>query len=147
MSLSGLCPTRIKADRVISTFSFNLASSRAHRIPIEGESVGRRVKEQQNATRGLCQPCHKQWDRIPFEHPYYRAHQAITRAIEASNVASTPPVAKTANGVTVTKTSRPLTESPPCAGARGRSDLQRNRTYGRRTIAKILRKEYVRIQE
>ena len=36
MSLSGLRPTCIEADRVISTFSFDPASSRAHRIPIEG---------------------------------------------------------------------------------------------------------------
>ena len=59
MSLSGLRPTRIDADRVISTFLFDLAASRAHRIPIEGESVGRRVKEQRNATRGLCRPYHE----------------------------------------------------------------------------------------
>ena len=48
----------------------------------------------------------------------------VTRAIEASDVASTPPVAKTADGATVTKMSRPLTESPPRVGARGRLDLQ-----------------------
>ena len=54
MSLSGLHPTSIEADRVISNFSFDLAFSQAHRIPIEGEFVGRRIKEQRNATRGLC---------------------------------------------------------------------------------------------
>ena len=48
----------------------------------------------------------------------------VTRAIEASDVASTPPVAKTVDGATVIKTSRPLTESPPCVGARRRMDLQ-----------------------
>ena len=32
--------------------------------------------------------------------------KCITRAIEASDVASTPPVAKTTNGATVTKMSR-----------------------------------------
>ena len=48
----------------------------------------------------------------------------VTRAIEASDVASTPPVAKTTDGATVTKTSRPLTESLPCAGAWGRPDMQ-----------------------
>ena len=47
----------------------------------------------------------------------------ITQAIEASDVTSTPPVAKTMDGATVTKASRPLTKSPPCAGARGRLDL------------------------
>jgi hypothetical protein len=45
MSLNGLSLTRINANRVISTILFNLASSRAHRNPIEGESVGRRAKE------------------------------------------------------------------------------------------------------
>ena len=48
----------------------------------------------------------------------------VAQAIEASNVASTPPVAKTVDGATVTKMSRPLTEPPPCAGARGRPDSQ-----------------------
>ena len=48
----------------------------------------------------------------------------VTRAIEASDVASTPSVAKTEDGATVTKMSRPLTESPPRAGSRGRPDLQ-----------------------
>ena len=36
----------------------------------------------------------------------------VTRATEASNVNSTPPVAETMDGATVTKTSRPLTD--PC---------------------------------
>ena len=48
----------------------------------------------------------------------------VTRAIKASDVASTPLVAKTTDGAIVTKTSRPLTESVPCVGARGRLDLQ-----------------------
>ena len=71
----------------------------------------------------------------------------VTRAIEASDVASTPQVVKTMDGAIVTKTSLPLTKSPPRAGARGSLDLQGDRTHGRRTIAKILRKGYVRIQE
>ena len=37
----------------------------------------------------------------------------VTRAIEASDVASTPPVAKTVDGATVTKTTRSLTKSQP----------------------------------
>ena len=48
----------------------------------------------------------------------------VTQAIEASDVASTPTVAKIVDGATVTKTSQPLTKSPPHAGARGRLDLQ-----------------------
>ena len=48
----------------------------------------------------------------------------VTRAIEASDVSSTPPVVKTADGATFMKTSRPLTESPPRTGVWGRPDLQ-----------------------
>ena len=43
MSLNGLRPTHIEADRVTSNFSFDPAFSQAHRIPIEGESIGRQV--------------------------------------------------------------------------------------------------------
>ena len=39
-----------------------------------------------------------------------------TRAIEASDVSSIPLVAETANGVTITKMSRPLTRPPLCVG-------------------------------
>ena len=48
----------------------------------------------------------------------------VTQAIEASDAASTPPVARTTNGATVTKASRPLTKSLPRAVTRGRLDLQ-----------------------
>ena len=48
----------------------------------------------------------------------------ITRAIEASDIASTPPVAKTTDGATVTKTNRPLTKSPPHVRTCERLDLQ-----------------------
>ena len=95
MSLNGLCPTRIKANRVISTFLFNPASSRAHRNPIEGESVGRRAKEQRNATRGLYRPC-REANGIRF-CPNILVSELIkyvTRAIEASDVALTPSVAE-----------------------------------------------------
>ena len=71
----------------------------------------------------------------------------VTRAIEASDVASTPPVARTTDRATVTKMSQPLTESPPRMGARGRLDFQGDRTHGHKMIAKNLRKGYVRIQE
>jgi len=71
----------------------------------------------------------------------------VTQATEASNVNSTPLVVETMDGATVTKMCRPLTEPPPCVGARGRSDLQGDLTHGRRMIAKILGRGYVRIQE
>ena len=41
----------------------------------------------------------------------------ITGAIKANDVTSTPPVAKTADGATVTKASRPLIESRTRVGA------------------------------
>ena len=71
----------------------------------------------------------------------------VTRAIEANDVNSTPPVAETMDGATVTKMSRPLTESPPRAGAQGRLDLQGDLIHGHRVIAKILLRGYMRIQE
>ena len=50
----------------------------------------------------------------------------VTRAIEASDVNSTPPVAETTNGVTITKTSRPMTEPLLRALAQGKLDSQRD---------------------
>ena len=41
----------------------------------------------------------------------------VTRAIEASDVSSTPPVAETVDGVTITKMSRPSIEPLLCVGA------------------------------
>ena len=65
-------------------------------------------------------------DEIGFRSniPVSELIKRVTRAIKASDVASTPPVAKTTDRATVTKMSRPLTESLPRAGARGRLDLQ-----------------------
>ena len=65
-------------------------------------------------------------DEIGFRSniPVSELIKRITRAIEASDVVSTPSVVKTVDGATVTKMSRPLIESPPRAGARGRLDLQ-----------------------
>ena len=66
-----------------------------------------------------------------------------TRAIEASDDSSTPPVAKTVDGVTITKTSRPSTGPPLCVGARGKLNLQGDRMHGHRTMAWILGRGYV----
>ena len=65
-------------------------------------------------------------DRTGFHSniPISELIKRITRAIEASDVASTPPIVKITDGATVTKMRRPLIESPPCAGAWGRPDLQ-----------------------
>ena len=50
--------------------------------------------------------------------------ERVTRAIEATDISSTPPVAKTADGVTITKTSRPSIGPPLRVGARGKLDSQ-----------------------
>ena len=46
----------------------------------------------------------------------------VTRATEASNVNSTPPITETVDGATITKTSRPSTKPSLHAGARGKLD-------------------------
>ena len=108
MSLSGLCPTHKEVDRVILTFSFDPASNRAHRIPIEGEYVGRRVKEQWNATRGLCRPYRKaNGIRFHANIPVSELIKHVTRAVEASDVALTPLVMETTDGAIVTKRDSP----------------------------------------
>ena len=48
--------------------------------------------------------------------------ERVTRAIEASDVRSTPLVAETTDGVTITKMSRPSTGPLLCAGAREKLD-------------------------
>ena len=58
-----------------------------------------------------------------------------TRAIEASDVSSIPPVAETADGVMITKMSRPLTGPPLCVGAQGKLDSQGDRMRGHRMMA------------
>ena len=67
-----------------------------------------------------------------------------TWAIEASDVSSTPSVAETADEVTITKMSRPSTGPPLCVEARGKLDSQGDRMHGRRTMARILGRGYIR---
>ena len=97
--------------------------------------------------KGFVDPVTCDETRFCSNIPVSELIKRVTRAIKASDVASTPLVAKTTDGAIVTKASRPLTESLPCAGAQGRLDLQEDQTHGRRKIAKILRKGYVRIHE
>ena len=104
MSPSGLHSTRLEVDRVISTFSFVLASSRAHRIPIEGESIGRWVKERRNATSDLVM---SDGTRFHSNTPVSELIKHVTPAIEANDVASTPLVVETTDGAIVTKQADP----------------------------------------
>ena len=69
---------------------------------------------------GFADPITSDGTRFHSNMPVSKLTEHITRATKASNGNSTPPVAETMDGVTVTKTCRPLTESPPRAGARGR---------------------------
>ena len=48
--------------------------------------------------------------------PVNELTERITRAIKASDARSTPLVVKTADRVTITKMSRPLTRPPLCVG-------------------------------
>ena len=96
---------------------------------------------------GFADPITGDGTKFHSNMPASELTEHITHAIEAGGVNSTPPVVKTVDGAIVTKMSRPLTESPPRAGAQGRSGLQGDLTHSCRIIAKILGRGYVRIQE
>ena len=76
--------------------------------------------------------------------PISELTERVTRAIEASDVSSTPSVAETADGATITKMRRPLTGPLLCVGARGKLDSQGDRTRGHRTMVQNLGRGYVR---
>ena len=82
--------------------------------------------------------------RFHSNMPVSELTEHVTRAIEASDVSSTPLVAKTTDGVTITKTSRPSTRPSLCIGARGKLDSHGDRMCCRRTMAQILGRGYVR---
>ena len=71
---------------------------------------------------------------IPDSEPTER----VTRAIEASDISSTPPVAETTDRAMITKMSQPSTRPLHYAGARGKSDLQGDRMRSHRMMARIL---------
>ena len=75
--------------------------------------------------------------------PVSELTERVTRAIEASDVSSTPMVAETVDGATIAKMSQPLTEPLLRVGARGKFYSQGDRTRGRRTMAQILGRGYV----
>ena len=64
--------------------------------------------------------------------------ERVTQAIEASDISSTPPVAKTTDEATMKKMSRPSIRLLLRVGARGKLDSQGDRTCGRRMMAQIL---------
>ena len=73
---------------------------------------------------GFANPITSDGTRFRSNIPDSELIKCVTRAIEASDVASIPLVVKTTDGATVIKMSRPLTKSPPRAGARGRPGQQ-----------------------
>ena len=70
----------------------------------------------------------------------------VNRAIEASDVSSTPLATKIVDGATITKTSQPLTRPLLHMGAQGKLDSQEYQTHGQRTMAQILGRGYVQKQ-
>ena len=75
--------------------------------------------------------------------PDSKLTERVTRAIEASDDSSTPLVTKTADGVTMTKTSRPSTKPPLRTRALGKLDSQGDRMRSHRTMARILGRGYI----
>ena len=72
---------------------------------------------------GYADPVLNDGPRFHSNVPVSELTERVTRAIKASDVNSTPLVVETVDGATITKTSRPLTESLLRARARGRLDL------------------------
>ena len=76
-------------------------------------------------------PCKGHVDPITNDGPGFHSNmpvseltERVTRAIEASDVSSTPPVAETVDGATITKMSRPLAGPPLCVGVWEKLDSQ-----------------------
>ena len=92
---------------------------------------------------GYADPITNDGPRFHLDMPVSELTERVTRAIEASDISSTPPVAETTDGVMIVKTSRYSTRPPLCEGARGKLDSQGDRMCGHRTMAQILGRGYV----
>ena len=71
---------------------------------------------------GYADPVTNDGPRFHSNVPISELTEHVTRAIEASDVSSTPPVAKTTDRGMITKMSRPSIGSPLRVGARGKLD-------------------------
>ena len=130
-SPSGLCPTHSEADRVISTFSFdpylksspqNLHEERSaghlSRSPEQhGHLPGGELRSSGMPHQGYSDPITNDEHGFHLDIPISELTEHVTRAIEASDVSSTPLVAKTADGAMITKMSQPSTRPLLCMGA------------------------------
>ena len=135
-----------------------LPSSHAHRISIEGRPAGHLSRSPKRLGHlpgeglrssgmpheGYADPVTNDGPRFHSNMPIIELTECVTRAIEASDVISTPPVAETSDGVMITKTSRPLTEPPLRAGAQGKLVSQGDLMRGHRAMARILERGYIR---
>ena len=75
---------------------------------------------------GYADPVMNDGPRFHSNMPISELTERVTQAIEASDISSTPPVAKTVDGVTITKMSQPLTRPPLRKGARAARPKLRN---------------------
>ena len=69
---------------------------------------------------GYANPVMNDGPRFHSDMPVSELTERVTRAIEASDVSSTPMVVETVDGATIAKMSRPSTEPLLRAGARGK---------------------------
>ena len=72
---------------------------------------------------GFVDPVTGDGTRFCSNVPASELTEHVTRAIKSGGVNSTPPIAKTMDGATVTKMSQPSIEPLLRAGARGKLDL------------------------
>ena len=96
------------------------------------------------ADEGYANPVMNNGPRFHSNMPDSELTEPVTRAIEASDISSTPLVVKTTDRATITKMSQPSTGPPLRVGARGKLDSQGDRTCGHRTMAQILGRGYAR---
>ena len=84
---------------------------------------------------GYANPIMNDGPRFHSNVPVSELIERVTRAIEASDVSSTPPVVEIVDRVTITKMSHPSTRPSLCMGAQGKLDSQGDQMHGHRTMA------------
>ena len=74
--------------------------------------------------KGFADPVMNNGPRFHSNMPDSELTKCVTRDIEVSDISSTPPVAETVDGATITKMSQPSTGPLLRAGAQGKLDSQ-----------------------
>ena len=72
--------------------------------------------------KGYANPVMNHGPRFHSDMPISELTECVTRAIEASDISSTPPVAETTDRAMITKMSQPSTRPLLRTGARGKLD-------------------------